>query len=402
MLLLVVFVYLVRIIHALDNVGSYGKLEFGNVGYDGMRRVIGKVSNSTNENCQCSLTEPTWFSGPNAPLSERLVAHIRGPIKLYKFAFYNVPSFIIGSDNNTQNWTQQAIFDISPGDEYKDIFNVTFMGHRGEDSPCQGRELTFLKQDAVTHSNENPDPRGFVAEIGSGEEFIIFSNFPCPRSGVGQTCGVYRKGIRSNTGFEGQTKLFLFEFTMPPETNTSRKSMRHYDAPAIWVANDRLSRGTEFYHVDNNCSCLYNGCGAYQVFTVNETDTNYMYSALQTFQPTEDGNIVDDVFKGITSNGQFPRPLNTTVRGGVLFDSVGNVVTFLTNRTEFNYVITPEELEDLLYDIPVIGTERILQKGSLVAPNTTKSNIGSTFRAVNSFRLICFSLLTTFIQAFML
>ena len=254
-----------------------------------------------------------------------------------------------------------------------------------------------------SHAKENPDPRGFVAEIGSNEEFIIFSNFPCPRSGLDQTCGVYRKGIRSNTGFEGQTKLFLFEFTMPPETNTTKRSGRHYDAPAIWVANDRLARGTEFYHWDNNCSCLFNGCGAYQVFTTNESDTDYMYSSLQTFQPMENGSIVNDLFQGITSNGQFVRPKNTTVRGGVLFDTVGNVVTFLTNKTTFDYEISPEELETLLYDIPSVGGERVLQKGALVAPNTTDSkNDGTSFRGIGSIRVVLFSMLTTLIHGFLL
>lgn len=396
---LLLLIHFLQIVKTFDDIGTSGKLRFSNLGYDDTIRYINKISNATSDNCQCTLGPPQWFSGPNAPLSERLVAHIRGPIKLYKFAFYNVPHFVLGSDNNTFNWTQQALFDIAPDSISKQTINVTFLGHKGKYSPCTGRALTFIKEDAVSFAQQNPDPAEFSGSVQSNEEFIIYSNFPCPRSKWTGMCGYYKKGIRSYTGYEGQTKMFLFEFTMPTEnSNSTEENTLYYDEPAIWLANERLSRATEYYDWNNNCSCLFHGCGAYQVFTTNETDRDLLYSSVQTFQGVDRNISRDHVLMGTTSGGQFVRPRNTTVRGGVIFDSEGNVVTFLTNNTEFHEYLTPEQVDEMLYDIPNIGKEKVLQSGTSMAPNTTSSSNGSVVRTGGKIWKFYFTLITSIIQ----
>lgn len=191
---LLLFIHFSHIVTAFDDFGTSGKLRFSNLGYDDTIRYISKINNATSDNCECTLGPPEWFAGPNAPLSERLVAHIRGPIKLQKFAFYNVRHFVFGSDNNTFNWTQQALFDVAPDSISKQTINVTFLGHKGKYSPCTGRALTFIGQDAVSYSQENPDPLGFSGSVESDEEFIIYSNFPCPRSKRTGMCGYYKIG----------------------------------------------------------------------------------------------------------------------------------------------------------------------------------------------------------------
>ncbi|SMN22710.1 similar to Saccharomyces cerevisiae YJL171C GPI-anchored cell wall protein of unknown function [Maudiozyma saulgeensis] len=384
---------------AIDNVGTSGKLRFSNLGYADTFNYVGKISNITRESCSCTLAPPAWFSGTNAPLSERLVAHIRGPTQLYKFAYYNVHHFILGSDNNTHNWTQQALFDIAPDSISKQGINVTFLGHKGKYSPCMGKALTFIGQDAVSFVTENPDPTGFSGYVPSNEEFIIYSNFPCPSSKVGGLCGVYRKGIRSYTGYEGVTKLFLFEFSMPTDTNITNQDGKYYDMPSIWLANEHLSRTTEHYDWNNNCSCLFNGCGAYQAFTTNSTDHDLLYSSLQTFQGINKNASQNAILNGTFSTGRFNRPRNTTVRGGVLFDSAGNIVTFITNNTVFHEELTPEQVEDMLSDIPNIGKELVLPSGTLHAPNKTSSSGGSTIRPIGlTLWAIYLSLITSIIQ----
>lgn len=393
------FLNVFNVVHALDNVGTSGKLRFANLGYADTFRYVGKITNATKESCTCTLAPPAWFSGLNAPLSERLVAHIRGPTQLYKFAYYNVHKFILGSDNNTHNWTQQALFDIAPDSISKQTINVTFLGHKGRDSPCMGRTLTFIGQDAVSFATENPDPAGFSGYVPSDEEYIIYSNFPCPASKVKGMCGVYRKGIRSYTGYEGVTKLFLFEFSMPTDNNMTNQDGRYFDMPSIWLANEHLSRTTEYYDWNNNCSCLFNGCGAYQVLTTNATNKDLLYSSLQTFQGLNRNVSQKLILNGTVSTGQFNRPRNITVRGGVLFDSAGNIVTFLTNNTVFHEELTPEQVEDMLSDIPNIGGELILPSGTLKAPNTTSSNDGTIMRPTsNTIWAIYFTLITSIIQ----
>lgn len=368
-----------------ETIGSSGKVQYSNVGYEGWINYVADISDVTDDTCSCQLAEPVWVEGANSPLSHHLVAHIQGPIKLYKFAFYDVTEFVLGGNNNTFNWTQQAIFDISPESNDHIGINVTFLGHRGDDSPCVGRALSFLDVDSVTETKKNPDPRKFSAELLSNEEFIIYSNFPCQKSGTGKNCGVYRDGIRSLAGYFGQAMLFIFEFTMPTDTNSTDTTAASFDAPSIWIANDNLARITEHYYEDNNCSCLFYGCGAYQIFKTNESNKDAMYSSLQTLQnlSSDNNTRLTSNLHDIVSGGQFARPRNETVRGGVLIDSMGNIVTFLTNNTSFHYELTPDDINFMLSDLPTLGEAQVLANGKSVLPNVTKLNNASSFKNLN-------------------
>lgn len=345
---------------AASNVGMTGKLQFSGVGYDSQWSPIKKITESKKK-CQCDVGDPVWFSGANAPLSEPLAVHVRGPINLSKFAFYESEHFVVG-DNSSENWNRTACFDNtgkSPALE-----NVTFLGHVGKDSDCMGKALSFIGPDASTAAQVNTAPG---KNVTSGAEFIIFSNTTCPKSKEKADCGVYRKGIPAYYGFGGVTKMFLFQFSMPTDGGDSIGNDTYFNQPSIWLSSDSLPRVTSEYTKDNNCSCLYQGCGGYEIFSANGT---LMTSSLITLQGLNVNSTSDvaSVFTNKVSDGYFRRPTNATVVGGVVFDSTGNVITFLANCTSFDQELSATSVNSMLAAIPQLGDKCEVKAGSQTAP----------------------------------
>ena len=345
---------------AATNVGMTGKLEFSGVGYDSQWSPIKKITESKKK-CKCDVGNPVWFSGTNAPLSEPLAVHVRGPVSLSKFAFYESEHFVIG-DNTSENWNRTACFDNTGSSPA--LVNVTFLGHVGKDSTCMGKALSFVGADGVSAAQVNTAPG---KKIASGSEFIIFSNTTCPKSKYNAGCGVYRKGIPAYYGFGGVTKMFLFEFSMPNDESNPNGNGTYINQPSIWLSSDSLPRVTSEYTKDNNCSCIYQGCGGYEIFSANGT---LMTSSLVTLQGLNINSTSDvaSVFTNKVSDGYFRRPTNDTVVGGVVFDSTGNVVTFLANGTSFDQELSANSINSMLAAIPQLGDKCAVKAGSETAP----------------------------------
>ena len=64
-------------------------------------------------------------------------------------------------------------------------------------------------------------------------------------------------------GFDGDEKIFLFEFTMPDTSKTGFNA----NMPAIWVLNAQVPR-TSQYGTNPECSCWTSGCGEFDLFEV--------------------------------------------------------------------------------------------------------------------------------------
>jgi len=85
-------------------------------------------------------------------------------------------------------------------------------------------------------------------------------------------------------GFEGVDKLFLMEFSMPPDVNNSAQK----DMPAIWLLNANIPR-TAQYH---SCSCWKTGCGEFDIVETLHSGSTYMKSTLHTNTPGGDSDFV--------------------------------------------------------------------------------------------------------------
>ena len=111
--------------------------------------------------------------------------------------------------------------------------------------------------------------------------------------------------------------------------------------PAIWLLNDHIPR-TSQYPTNPNCSCWNTGCGEFDIFEVmNGTERNNLYSTFHTFQG------IEYLGYGIQADGYIPRDTEGTMKGGVLFDSKGNTVVFMSNDTTFDTEVDYNTIQKL-------------------------------------------------------
>ncbi|CAI4061372.1 hypothetical protein N7582_001877 [Saccharomyces uvarum] len=373
---------------------SYQKLDFTNVGFAGTYTSVKKFTDITNnETCACEVGDKQWFSGVNAPLAEYLSVHFRGPLKLKQFAFYTSTGFTVNNNRSSSDWSRSAYYDSSS----KTADNVTFLNHEGDASPCLGNALSYASSNG-TGAASSATVLADDTLISSNEEYIIYSNVSCPKSGFDKDCGVYRSGIPAYYGFGGITKMFLFEFSMPTETETNSSSIGYYDLPAIWLLNDHIAR-TSQYPTNANCSCWASGCGEYDIFeAMNGTEKNHLYSTFHTFQG------IEDLGTGIQSYGYIARNTTGTMKGGVVFDSSGNVVSFISDDTTFDQTISADTVNGLLAAISEDETySSQLMSISATAPSTTsKSNGISLTKMQNGVWYYMMAIFTAFTQVFLI
>ncbi|CAB4254717.1 similar to Saccharomyces cerevisiae YJL171C GPI-anchored cell wall protein of unknown function [Maudiozyma barnettii] len=372
---------------------AYEELSFANVGFAGTYFPVKKLSDVTSESkCTCERGSATWFSGTNAPLADHLSVHFRGPLSLSKFAFYTASSFAIDNNGNSSDWTRDAYYDASS----QTSENLTFLTRAGSSSPCLGNALSYASSNGTGYASEST----VLASdnyISSDAEFTIFSNTACPKSGYSKGCGVYRDDIPAYYGFGGTTKMFLFEFEMPTEKQSNSSTFEYFDMPAIWLLNDHIPR-TSQYPTNSNCSCWSSGCGEFDIFEVmNGTERNHLYSTFHTFQG------IEDLGTGIQSGGYIARDTSSTMMGGVIFDSDGNTVVFVSDSTTFDSTVTYEQVSKWLSGVS--KTEELsttLMTISATAPTTTsKSNAVSFSRLSNDFVYYLFALVAGVFQVIM-
>lgn len=360
-------------------VRAYEKMEFSNVGFSGTYFPVEGMSDIDSlKNCKCEIGPKHWFTGVNAPLADYVSVHLRGPLRLSQFAYYSSPSFVVG-DSNSESWTRHAYYDAAS----QTGENVTFLTLAGEFSPCLGRALTYAASNGIDAADSSTllEADNYIS---SDEMYSIWSTEPCPESGIDNGCGYYREGIPAYYGFGGVTKMFIFEFQMPPETLENSTSFGYYDLPAIWLLNDHIPRTSQFPN-NVNCSCWASGCGEFDIFeAMNGTQKNHLYSTFHTFQGIENLQV------GIQSYGYIPRDTVGTMRGGVVFDSDGNVVSFMTNMTSFEDIVDAETVNSWLSSIPQDETySTVLDSISIASPTvsatTTASRRKSKSGGVSSF-----------------
>ncbi|XBW37261.1 hypothetical protein QEN19_002844 [Hanseniaspora menglaensis] len=315
------------------------QLWFSNVGFNGYYDIVEHVAG--NSKCECYIMEDDhiYFEGSNAPLNQPLSVHFRGPLTLHKFAFYTSDSFYADeSSSSSSDWSRAAYYDDS---DLTAASNVTFMNHKGDTSKCLGRAISYSDSTGLEKAS-NSTVLAKDTLISSDDEFMIFSTVSCPDSSVYDSCGVYREGIPAYEGFYGDVKLFLFEFETPTETQTNSSSFSAYDMPAIWLLNAQIPRQSQ-YPTNSNCSCWASGCGEFDIFEViNGTNTDKFLSTFHTFQG------VESISTGLTQDAYFERDTSGSMIGGVVFDSNGNTISFMTDSLSFNESISASDLLDII------------------------------------------------------
>lgn len=118
---------------------------------------------------------------------------------------------------------------------------------------------------------------------------------------------------RRPDGFNGDSKLFLVEFSMP----LSGKTGFNADMPAIWLLNAEIPRAQQY----GDCSCWKSGCGELDVFEVLNSGNTKAITAWHGSRSKGDSNW-------------FQRPIDKTVKAAILLDGASGSA---------NIVVLPDE-----------------------------------------------------------
>lgn len=342
-------------------------LQFDNFGYSGAYSRVSKLSDIYKDSCSCEVdSNQVTFSGANTPLNEEVSVHFRGPLILNKFASYVSDGFKLG-DDSSGDWNRLSYYEASSGTSE----NVTFLTRAGKNSSCLGLGLTYAGDDGTSKA----DSATVLAKdtlINSNDEYAIFSNISCGKSGLNNDCGVYRSGIPAYHGFYGTTKMFLFEFKMPNETKTSTE-ISNYNMPAIWLLNAQIPR-TSQYSLNVNCSCWRSGCGEFDIFEVmNSTEYLHLYSTIHDYQGS------DDIETGIAIDSYIERDLTGTMVGGVVFDSNGDATVWVSNSTSFDSSVSGSDVNQWINKDTSAATKTLSSASLAVSTASSSSKKGEGF-----------------------
>ncbi len=156
------------------------------------------------------------------------------------------------------------------------------------------------------------------------------SDMPCS----GDDCGTVRPGTVAYHGFDGASKLFLLELSMPLSNETGFNA----DMPAAWMLNAQIPNTLQYGAAD--CSCWESGCGEFDVFEILDS-----------------GNMrAKSTWHGIVSGGDsnyFNRPTDGTMKAAVLLDGMNSAahIIVLPDDAEFSTTLSAYVVNGFLNSI---------------------------------------------------
>ncbi|KAI2641141.1 TOS1 protein [Xylaria nigripes] len=167
--------------------------------------------------------------------------------------------------------------------------------------------------------------------LNDDQEIAIFSDAPCDSS-----CGATRPDSVAYKGFEGSSKVFVVEFTMPD----SGKSGVNMNMPAYWLLNAAIPRTAQYA----SCSCwkgdnpspLQGGCGELDVVEIlSSGDTR----AKSTFH----------FANGIGDSHFIERPVSAPMKVAVVMDAAGSAVSIkVLDNFDFATSLSAAQVQDMV------------------------------------------------------
>ncbi|KAL1960780.1 hypothetical protein VTO42DRAFT_6610 [Malbranchea cinnamomea] len=326
----------------------------------------GTYNEITSINGGSCTSKPRSYSGPLAPLNEEHSFHFRGPLHLKQFAVYTPGSGILkrdlkpsfrerrhghnhlhrrapaeGSDklqfkvsdpedavpipsaapsedpapapaptpDNSEEhedvglfgWTRKAYYNAEKGI----ADGLVFLNHHGGDGSGVfdyelGMSLSYASSNGLRGA-ASPQVLEDVL-LPDNEEIVIMSDRKCDGD-----CGAVRPGTVAYHGFDGASKLYLLELSMP----LTGKTGFNMDMPAAWILNAQIPRTLQYGKAE--CSCWKTGCGEFDVLEVLDSGNTRCKSTLH-------GNI-----SGGDSH-YFNRPTDGPIKVAVFFHALTSSV----------------------------------------------------------------------------
>lgn len=238
-------------------------------------------------------------------------------------------------------WTRDSHY--TPGSTDNCVF-LNYHGGSGSGvwSANFGNSLSYANSDNSGGSS-TPVALGETT-IKSGEEFIIFSGSKC---GSSSDCGYYRDGTVAYHGFKGTSKIFVFEFEMPSDTNGNGYNQ---DMPAVWLLNAKIPRTLQYGEA--TCSCWKTGCGELDLFEVLSSGSTKMISHLHDGQ----GSSQNSNNGGGGSQDYFARPTSGSFKGAVIFNGDEIHIVQVDSNTDFGSSLDEDTVNSWLSESGSVAT----------------------------------------------
>ncbi|KAI8951911.1 putative TOS1-like glycosyl hydrolase-domain-containing protein [Xylaria longipes] len=165
------------------------------------------------------------------------------------------------------------------------------------------------------------------------QEIAIFSDSPCDAS-----CGATRPDSVAYKGFEGASKVFVVEFSMPD----SGKSGAGLNMPAYWLLNAAIPRTAQYA----SCSCwkgdnespLQGGCGELDVVEILTSGDTRAKSTFHFANGVGDSHYID-------------RPVDGPIKVAVVMDAASSTVSIkVLDDFDFGTSLTSEQVQAMVND----------------------------------------------------
>ncbi|KAF3919738.1 hypothetical protein ABW20_dc0107492 [Dactylellina cionopaga] len=282
------------------------------------------------------VTITKWVDGPH-PTSSKAVELDAAPSGVVANA-YKPSSGKPKKPASGDVWKRVGFYDSA-----KQILEgATFMNNKGGQGSgtwtgCFGNSLSHMSADGKSGS-ATPQILADNTLFDVNEEFSIWTNQTCDGS-----CGFSYGADACYRGWDGDNKVFVFKFTMPPGHTDDSNIYGNSNMPAIWSLNSLIGR-TQQYPAQTSWSCWDSGCGEFDIWEVlypQSPACEYMTSTLHSAQ----GNPGTGKGGGGTCD-YFKRPTDSTFTGMVSYLSDGTItIQKLDDDFAFPEYITTDDIK---------------------------------------------------------
>ncbi|KAI0861074.1 TOS1 protein [Xylaria cubensis] len=233
----------------------------------------------------------------------------------------------------TGDFVRSAYYSAADGTADGLVFlaNVGSPGVSGTWDTVWGSSLAYVNEDG---SSAAASPCVLKDKLlDDTQEIAIFSDSPCDAS-----CGTTRPDSVAYKGFEGASKVFVAQFSMPD----SGKTGSGLNMPAFWLLNAAIPRTAQYA----SCSCwkgdnespLQGGCGELDVVEILSSGDTRAKSTFHFANGVGDSHYID-------------RPVNSPITVAVVMDAASSTVSIkVLSDFDFSTSLTSEQVQDMVND----------------------------------------------------
>ncbi|KAI1827149.1 putative TOS1-like glycosyl hydrolase-domain-containing protein [Xylaria intraflava] len=304
-------------------------------------RAVGDIVTATIDGQVVSWTNtyagPTGAADEGADSSAKTTAATtKKPAESKTTTKASKPTSSASGDKNpiTGDFVRSAYYCAKTGDADGLVFlaNVGSPGVSGTWDTVWGSSLAYVDDEGEKASASPAVLKNKL--LDDSQEIAIFSDAKCDSS-----CGTTRPGTVAYKGFEGSSKVFVAEFTMPQ----SGKTGTNMNMPAFWLLNAAIPRTAQYA----SCSCWkgdndspeQGGCGELDVVEILcPGDTR----AKSTFH----------FANGIGDSHYIDRPVSSSIKVAVVMDAGSSTVSIkvLDNSFNFSPSLTSKQVQEMVDD----------------------------------------------------